>query len=771
MDDILNKIGIPNDIGVVLSCQSLVNCFSKKELGKNFLNIYKKEFNKLLENYGIDENMFMTFKACFCIEVKDNKKILKVNELMTIASIYEYFNFKLEINGEKLIWVQDYDKYVADEMIKLKSFIKTKINDLKKVESLEDLKEISVPLYNSYLNAFNEQPSDGMLWNWDLWFKNEISDDIKKFTKFNLWIKEFISDTCKPINMDLFNDIDEDKFKLYLASQYLNLSVLFKEPTRSVLIDMAIKYIDSIETNVIFDELYLFHAAINLETEDLFWDFYKHENITKEKIKKEIENLLLEYPIISENLNAISNYNYDSFRDYNYNDVFEYIDEVINQVKQNGAENVETSEIESKINQLEEEIKICNLSEKEYLEKKHQLQKLNMVLKEIKPKAIQKGLGVFKDFYVYYYPNGMVAIDKIEYGARLFVMPISVYKNVINMKSLRAIGKLPGVKAFNHDDRTDWLNNAKKIILNGNEMLVEEDLKIADAISSFDFPFNEEECDKLINDLNNSELYTDKTQKEKELLRQETEKRKKKIKKSKDIDNELKQSNPLSYLDMNGSDRSEINDCENDLNEKFGDEADFQELYNEVKANGKKYKRNPAVAKYTKDRTKDANGNYCCEMCGNKYWNTKRLQSHHVIPISQNGPDNIYNTICLCTDCHTIIHLEPELVTKNVKSKLLLKLKKHILEDTPEYLEQFNELFMSYNDKLNLQRSNIRKELEQDILITKNSNEFEKEEMIQKEIDSKIKQYEERLSSEYNENSNISDELFEIDWHNANVKK
>ena len=427
-------------------------------------------------------------------------------------------------------------------------------------------------------------------------------------------------------------------------------------------------------------------------------------------------------------------------------------------------------------------------------EKVEELQKLNMVLKEIPPKAIQKGIGVFKDFYVYYYHNGMVAIDKINYGARLFVMPVSVYKNILdhNISSLRKIGNLDGISAFKHDDRTDWLLNAKKAILNGNEKLTEIDLKINDMTVSWDFTYTDTNIDKLeelLKEIENNNNYTNNQKTEyivkiKKKKQEQEEKFLRKKQQAKQNDLELISSNPSPFSDMTGIDHTNIKLCEEQLNDEFGDEADFQELYDKVKVSGVHYKRNPAVAKYTKDRTKDANGNYHCEMCGDEYWNEIGLESHHLIPISKNGPDNIYNTVCLCVRCHTIIHQQPELLTKNIISKLLKKIEKYMIEDTPEYKEIFddyvNNNFASYNDRLYYERQKIRNDLEQNGMsyidfgfdLTKEKEKNEYEEFIQNEIDQRIKPYEEELNNYYQKNSNEVDNLFEIDWHrDSNIRK
>jgi len=63
---------------------------------------------------------------------------------------------------------------------------------------------------------------------------------------------------------------------------------------------------------------------------------------------------------------------------------------------------------------------------------------------------------------------------------------------------------------------------------------------------------------------------------------------------------------------------------------------------------------------YVKEKTKRrANG--ICDLCKkeapfNKKDNTPFLEPHHVIPLADDGPDQIYNTVALCPNCHRKMH-------------------------------------------------------------------------------------------------------------------
>jgi hypothetical protein len=112
----------------------------------------------------------------------------------------------------------------------------------------------------------------------------------------------------------------------------------------------------------------------------------------------------------------------------------------------------------------------------------------------------------------------------------------------------------------------------------------------------------------------------------------------------------------------------------------------FDELYEYWKQQHQdtKVRRNPVVAAITKNRARDIDGNYCCEMCSAKNFESSAFDSHHMIALSEGGIDNIYNTICLCPNCHRYVHSGK--MTLYQKYDLLKKIRTHIIEDNPEYL-------------------------------------------------------------------------------------
>ena len=43
---------------------------------------------------------------------------------------------------------------------------------------------------------------------------------------------------------------------------------------------------------------------------------------------------------------------------------------------------------------------------------------------------------------------------------------------------------------------------------------------------------------------------------------------------------------------------------------------------------------------YKKERARDEDGNYCCELCGNKAFESSAFDSHHMIALNAGGIDN-----------------------------------------------------------------------------------------------------------------------------------
>lgn len=58
-----------------------------------------------------------------------------------------------------------------------------------------------------------------------------------------------------------------------------------------------------------------------------------------------------------------------------------------------------------------------------------------------------------------------------------------------------------------------------------------------------------------------------------------------------------------------------------------------------------------------------------CEYCG-KPIDYNDMQLHHIVPLSMNGNNNPHNIMCICDECHRLIHCNP-VVNQQLIDKLL----------------------------------------------------------------------------------------------------
>lgn len=132
---------------------------------------------------------------------------------------------------------------------------------------------------------------------------------------------------------------------------------------------------------------------------------------------------------------------------------------------------------------------------------------------------------------------------------------------------------------------------------------------------------------------------------------------------------------------------------------------DYEEKHNISRTRS----RDPQVALNTKIRTKDENGYYHCESCGLIDHDLSHFDSHHFIPISDGGPDDIYNTVCLCPFCHRDIHKGKFTDMQNYK--LIKTIRDNIISRTPEVLSKFEKTLGFKENSYLEQIDNIENEI------------------------------------------------------------
>lgn len=112
-----------------------------------------------------------------------------------------------------------------------------------------------------------------------------------------------------------------------------------------------------------------------------------------------------------------------------------------------------------------------------------------------------------------------------------------------------------------------------------------------------------------------------------------------------------------------------------------------------------KRKRSSDVAAYTRNRAQGI-----CDLCGsNAPFIDKNglpfLESHHLITLSEGGPDAIFNTVALCPNCHRKMHMIGDIEDKNFLKMVIYKYL--LTEEEKDIIEKFEKLFDARDELLN----------------------------------------------------------------------
>ena len=380
------------------------------------------------------------------------------------------------------------------------------------------------------------------------------------------------------------------------------------------------------------------------------------------------------------------------------------VGETINEDIENGAKDA-TEDVNKKIEELERDIQSTNISLEDRKEKALILKKIRMVVDDIKPKAIQTGTGkVFRNYYVYYYSNGMVAVDRIDgYGA-LYIMPVHIYNIARYKDNLTEVQQLPGVERVSHKSK-DWLDKAENYIKNGTEGLTEIDIEKSSEVATTKFPYTIEKLEEL------EKAFAEEGN---EQGVNEAEKRIRKIEKYKKIDAEIKENRdekPTEDEDEDIKIRKANSEDDKELIEMADSGKLDAEIYDyAIKKHGAAGRKKWVRAK-TKERAKQEDGHICCELCRQAtHISPYMFDSHHIILLAKGGIDNIYNTVCLCPGCHRKAHYELENDQTETQNILFEIVRKHLEEENPEYIEEFDKMYFKYTGEnyTPLEKANVK---------------------------------------------------------------
>lgn len=676
MDEVLNELGLPNEVGFEISKNTIRSLLTSESYAQ-LIDVVKSKFNKATSNIGLDESLNLAILMDFTIKFKGGRKNIAVDEFSIIKSIYDYFNTEYIYQNDVHFGLLDNNQYLNEEIKKLQDFLRERIKELRNITNVNQLKSISKSLYDSYMMAYNDKVVDGnfTLFEWNIFFQKEINLDIERFQRLKTWMESFIKELTSPLPFSLFSNINKDKTKLFLAAQFLLLAILLTEPNRSILIRNSIELIKSIEDkNVNLSNIFLWQCEDLSNVNTLQRVEYKKLNL---QMPLELINLYLKQEDIKKTVDVLLSYSNQDFKNDDLSNVYNKLNELIqgalNEAIKIGLKDVNLNDLKQEaLKELGDTLD----NDKKQLKLKSYIDRIDMFLHCLKPYKVQTGSGKFKNFHVFYYENGMVVLDKLngEYGS-LYIMPIMIYLSILkneNIKNLYEVRNILGVMSVSHR-KNNWQIEVKNLI--DSHKITMEEIEFLEKASEVSLPVNDEQLQSL------KKQYKDNDFLQMEIKRKEIERKKR----FEEIDEEIKGSKASECS------KDLLDDEEEQIIEEVDEPNDFL-VINDSSIQSK-VTRNPKVSLFTKLRTKDDQGMMHCDLCGEFVsFDTRNFEAHHIIPLANNGVDNVYNTVCLCGNCHNRIHSKVPPTMFEI-AWMLQRVRERIIKTTPFYLQNFDRLF------------------------------------------------------------------------------
>lgn len=676
MDEVLNELGLPNEVGFEIS-KNTIRSLLTSESYERLIDVVKSKFNKATSNIGLDESLNLAILMDFTIKFKGGRKNIAIDEFSIIKSIYDYFNTEYIYQNDVHFGLLDNNQYLNEEIKKLQDFLRERIRELRNITNVNQLKSISKPLYDSYMMAYNDKVVDGnfTLFEWNIFFQKEINLDIERFQRLKTWMESFIKELTSPLPFSLFSNINKDKTKLFLAAQFLLLAILLTEPNRSILIRNSIELIKSIEDkNVNLSNIFLWQCEDLSNVNTLQRVEYKKLNL---QMPLELINLYLKQEDIKKTVDVLLSYSNQDFKNDDLSNVYNKLNELIqgalNESIKIGLKDVNLNDLKQEaLKELGDTLD----NDKKQLKLKSYIDRIDMFLHCLKPYKVQTGSGKFKNFHVFYYENGMVVLDKLngEYGS-LYIMPIMIYLSILkneNIKNLYEVRNILGVMSVSHR-KNNWQIEVKNLI--DSHKITMEEIEFLEKASEVSLPVNDEQLQSL------KKQYKDNDFLQTEIKRKEIERKKR----FEEIDEEIKRDKASECS------KDLLDDEEEQIIEEVDEPNDFL-VINDSSIQSK-VTRNPKVSLFTKLRTKDDQGMMHCDLCGEFVsFDTRNFEAHHIIPLANNGVDNVYNTVCLCGNCHNRIHSKVPPTMFEI-GWMLQRVRERVIKTTPFYLQNFDRLF------------------------------------------------------------------------------
>lgn len=676
MDEVLNELGLPNEVGFEIS-KNTIRSLLTSESYERLIDVVKSKFNKATSNIGLDESLNLAILMDFTIKFKGGRKNIAVDEFSIIKSIYDYFNTEYIYQNDVHFGLLDNNQYLNEEIKKLQDFLRERIKELRNITNVNQLKSISKSLYDSYMMAYNDKVVAGnfTLFEWNIFFQKEINLDIERFQRLKTWMESFIKELTSPLPFSLFSNINKDKTKLFLAAQFLLLAILLTEPNRSILIRNSIELIKSIEDkNVNLSNIFLWQCEDLSNVNTLQRVEYKKLNL---QMPLELINLYLKQEDIKKTVDVLLSYSNQDFKNDDLSNVYNKLNELIqgalNESIKIGLKDVNLNDLKQEaLKELGDTLD----NDKKQLKLKSYIDRIDMFLHCLKPYKVQTGSGKFKNFHVFYYENGMVVLDKLngEYGS-LYIMPIMIYLSILkneNIKNLYEVRNVLGVRSVSHR-KNNWQIEVKNLI--DSHKITMEEIEFLEKASEVSLPVNDEQLQSL------KKQYKDNDFLQTEIKRKEIERKKR----FEEIDEEIKRNKASECS------KDLLDDEEEQIIEEVDEPNDFL-VINDSSIQSK-VTRNPKVSLFTKLRTKDDQGMMHCDLCGEFVsFDTRNFEAHHIIPLANNGVDNVYNTVCLCGNCHNRIHSKVPPTMFEI-GWMLQRVRERVIKTTPFYLQNFDRLF------------------------------------------------------------------------------
>lgn len=676
MDEVLNELGLPNEVGFEIS-KNTIRSLLTSESYERLIDVVKSKFNKATSNIGLDESLNLAILMDFTIKFKGGRKNIAVDEFSIIKSIYDYFNTEYIYQNDVHFGLLDNNQYLNEEIKKLQDFLRERIRELRNITNVNQLKSISKSLYDSYMMAYNDKVVDGnfTLFEWNIFFQKEINLDIERFQRLKTWMESFIKELTSPLPFSLFSNINKDKTKLFLSAQFLLLAILLTEPNRSILIRNSIELIKSIEDkNVNLSNIFLWQCEDLSNVNTLQRVEYKKLNL---QMPLELINLYLKQEDIKKTVDVLLSYSNQDFKNDDLSNVYNKLNELIqgalNEAIKIGLKDVNLNDLKQEaLKELGDTLD----NDKKQLKLKSYIDRIDMFLHCLKPYKVQTGSGKFKNFHVFYYENGMVVLDKLngEYGS-LYIMPIMIYLSILkneNIKNLYEVRNILGVRSVSHR-KNNWQIEVKNLV--DSHKITMEEIEFLEKASEVSLPVNDEQLQSL------KKQYKDNSFLQTEIKRKEIERKKR----FEEIDEEIKRNKASECS------KDLLDDEEEQIIEEVDEPNDFL-VINDSSIQSK-VTRNPKVSLFTKLRTKDDQGMMHCDLCGEFVsFDTRNFEAHHIIPLANNGVDNVYNTVCLCGNCHNRIHSKVPPTMFEI-GWMLQRVRERVIKTTPFYLQNFDRLF------------------------------------------------------------------------------